>query len=185
MIPIFSNVSYSHAMLSTRLFRSLALNAIFLLSISLAHHMGGGDLQFSPTVIPLFVFSVAILTTRPPRELQGPTLALILVAFQVIGHFTSNVPPAQSTLRMSFSHIFAVVASYVLTRKSENYILNLLAFVQWAFIPRTFRSFVFSFFKGVLIVFGMGTLHSERCGEIFRNRAPPFELGRMRIATPA
>ena len=163
-------------MLGNRVLRSFALNAVFFLSIALAHHLGGGDLAPSPLLAPLFFLSTFLFAIRPPRELDGPFLAFILLLFQVLGHLAFHLPPAQSFVRMSTAHIVAVVISFVATRKFEECFLNLLAFVHWAFIPSTFKRFTFSYqeiFGGFRFICGF---RNELFRSINHTRAPPILL---------
>lgn len=101
----------------------------------IAHLLGGGEITinwFAPFVL---IASGAIFFIKNPREFRGPSLAAVLLVFQVAGHFSFGM--SHSDGRMSIAHVVALFISFHLIRHFEeivfrvgNYFTQRIAFEQ-------------------------------------------------------
>lgn len=156
--------------------RSLLLNVLLFLSLVISHHLGGGSFLLTPSLFLVFALSSALFTFLPVRELEGPLLAAILVAFQLIGHMAAPISHETSAVRMLSSHTIAVVLTYFLTKYLDqvictfDYVLGrlfgFLLFSALAILLRSSKDIIraVSFFKFNTFV------------RLLQGRAPPARL---------
>ena len=90
--------------------RGVSLSSLLTLSMSIAHLLGGGELQIKPTAIFVFLFTSLLLSFISPGKISGSNLGLFLLFFQVLGHFSFT--QSHNDLRMGVSHIIAFMISY-------------------------------------------------------------------------
>jgi hypothetical protein len=99
-------------MLQSKYIRSLTLTCFLFLSVTLFHLLGSGEFGFSPYVGPLFLSAFLIFAHKPLPTFDGPGLALVIVTFQILGHFTVTSGLSQSDSKMLLSHSVASVITY-------------------------------------------------------------------------
>ena len=123
-------------MLQSRHLRSLALTCSLFIGVLIFHHLGGGDIGFTPLLAPLLLGSLLLFTYKPLVAFEGPTLALVIVIFQGLGHFTVASGAMKSDTKMLISHIFAAGFTYFLASR-----LDLLASAYDALVNAIVPSF--------------------------------------------
>ena len=152
-----------------RAIRSTVLASVCTLSMVMAHLIGGGELiitWFAPFV---FISSTAIFFIKNPKEFSGPTLASVLLIFQLVGHASFGM--SHSDGRMSVAHVVALLISYHLVRHFEEivnrvgiYIRPIVAFTPITLVERLSQV----------------SLHTQCCNKSHNglrhlsDRAPPF-----------
>ena len=122
-------------MLTQRLIRSLALTSLFTLSMVFAHIVGGGELTTNVFAPALLLLTSAVIFFKSPKDFSGPTLAAILLCFQLAGHLCFSMP--DSDIRMTMAHAFALLLSFQLVRHFEQLISRLEIYITQ---PITFHS---------------------------------------------
>ena len=131
-----------------RAIRSLALSSVCTLSMVIAHLLGGGELiitWFAPFV---FSSSTAIFFIKNPKEFNGPTLAALLLIFQLVGHLSFGNPKSDD--RMAVAHVIALTLSFQLVRHFESIVSRVGSMFARNFtfkliaIPQIFSQQVFS-----------------------------------------
>ena len=117
-----------------RAIRSVGLASLCTFSMVIAHLLGGGELTvnwFAPLV---FFASAAIFFIKNPKELSGPTLAALLLLFQVVGHSSFGI--SHSDGRMSVAHVVALLLSYQLVRNFEEIVARVGIYITPTIIFR-------------------------------------------------
>ncbi|MEI7541418.1 MAG: hypothetical protein WCJ89_08075 [Actinomycetes bacterium] len=104
-------------MLLNRAIRSIGLASLCTLSMVIAHLLGGGEITINWFAPLVFISSTAIFIIKNPKELSGPTLAALLLIFQLVGHASFGI--SRSDGRMSVAHVVALLISYQLVRHFE------------------------------------------------------------------
>ena len=156
-------------MLLNRAIRSAALASLCTLSMVIAHLLGGGEITinwFAPCVL---VLSAAIFFHKNPKEFSGPTLAALLLIFQLVGHASFGI--SRSDGRMSVAHVVALLISYHLVRHFEEIVNRVGIYIRpiVAFTPITLAERL-----------SQVSLHTQCCNKSHNglrhlsDRAPPF-----------
>ena len=83
----------------------------------IAHLLGGGEITINWFAPLVFFSSAAIFFIKNPKEFSGPTLAALLLIFQLVGHASFGI--SRSDGRMSVAHVVALLISYQLVRHFE------------------------------------------------------------------
>ena len=152
-----------------RAIRSTVLASVCTLSMVMAHLIGGGELiitWFAPFV---FISSTAIFFIKNPKEFSGPTLAAVLLIFQLVGHASFGM--SHSDGRMSVAHVVALLISYHLVRHFEEIVNRVGIYIRpiVAFTPLT-----------LVEILSQVSLHTQCCNKSHNglrhlsDRAPPF-----------
>lgn len=117
-------------MIQASFFRSLILNSFIFLSVIASHHLAGGDIGESSSILILFLISVLIFWKKPLVEFDGPALASVLIIFQLVGHLVMEQGTEVSSTQMLLGHSIAVVLTYrfahYLDYLAQNYLQLLL-----------------------------------------------------------
>ena len=156
-------------MLLNRAIRSGALASLCTLSMVIAHLLGGGEITinwFAPCVL---VLSAAIFFHKNPKEFSGPTLAALLLIFQLVGHASFGI--SRSDGRMSLAHVVALLISYHLVRHFEEIVNRVGIYIRptVAFTPIT-----------LVERLSQDSFHTQCCNKSHNglrhlsNRAPPL-----------
>ena len=156
-------------MVLNRAIRSTGLASLCTLSMVIAHLLGGGEITINWFAPLVFFSSAAIFFIKNPKEFSGPTLAALLLIFQLVGHASFGI--SRSDGRMSVAHVVALLISYHLVRHFEEIVNRVGIYIRptVAFTPITLveRSSQDSF-------------HTQCCNKshngkrYLSNRAPPL-----------
>jgi hypothetical protein len=154
--------------------KTLFLNSLLFVSLIASHHIGGGSFEITQGFIFLMVASTLFFWAKPPRDFQGPWVAAILVIFQGIGHWVLPINSEISEVRMTFSHLAAVVGTYFLAKYFDHIYYFLLQAITALFGIQLFEKTVY----GAQIA-SISPAHSSNsiANELFEialGRAPPF-----------
>ena len=63
----------------------------------------------------------AITPSKPLKTFEGPALAAILLASQLLGHIFMNSNPSESNFKMFISHILAFGLTYQFANKLDDF----------------------------------------------------------------
>jgi len=96
--------------------RAFTLTFFLFMGVLIFHHLGGGKFEFTPLIFPILIGSVIYFRIRPIEFFSGPDLALAIVLFQALGHFTISSGTHQNSVAMGFSHLIASFATYQLAK---------------------------------------------------------------------
>ena len=103
-----------------QLIRRAAVGALLGYSVLLAHAIGGAGPTF-PLILLAAMFTAFAL--HDGLEIGGPKLAIFLLAFQIIGHFT--MPDGGNGARMQYSHLLAAFITYQILTKFDRAVIAL------------------------------------------------------------
>jgi hypothetical protein len=161
-------------MLQSRHLRSLALTCSLFIGVLIFHHLGGGDIGFTPLLAPLLLGSLLFFSYKPLVAFEGPGLALVIVLFQGLGHFTVASGAMKSDTKMLISHIFAAGITYFLARR-----LDLVASAYDAIINAIvplLTSWVLSAPQALNLLIGSSPVEQikNEFKYLILGRAPPF-----------
>lgn len=96
--------------------RAFTLTFFLFSGVLIFHHLGGGTVNFSPLIFPMLIGSVIYFRIRPIEFFSGPDLALAIVIFQALGHFTISTESHQNSVAMALSHLTASFITYQLAK---------------------------------------------------------------------
>jgi hypothetical protein len=96
--------------------RAFTLTFFLFAGVLIFHHLGGGTVNFSPLIFPILIGSVIYFRIRPIEFFSGPDLALAIVIFQALGHFTISTESHQNSAAMALSHLIASFITYQLAK---------------------------------------------------------------------
>jgi hypothetical protein len=96
--------------------RSLVLTIFLFAGVLIFHHLGGGGFEFTPAFALLFIASILYFRVKPIEVFYGPDLALAIVIFQSLGHFTISTESHQNSAAMALSHLIASFITYQLAK---------------------------------------------------------------------
>lgn len=156
-------------MLLNRAIRSTGLASLCTLSMVIAHLLGGGEITINWFAPLVFFSSAAIFFIKNPKEFSGPTLAALLLIFQLVGHASFGM--SHSDGRMSVAHVVALLISYHLVRHFEEIVNRVGIYIRpiVAFTPLT-----------LVEILSQVSLHTQCCNKSHNglrhlsDRAPPF-----------
>ena len=123
--------------------RSVLLSTLLFFSLAISHHLGGGAFVLTLPTILILIISAIIFWIKPIKEFEGPALASLLIAFQLIGHIFSPVSSNPSELRMIFSHVIAVFATYALAKNFDAVVIVFENVIAYLFGSALFSSKIF------------------------------------------
>ena len=107
---------------------------LFLAGI-LAHTLSGGSLVESNRLLTFSaLIALCIFLTRN-LILEGPQLALLVLALQSMGHFALGGADKSGDLRMTFAHLFAGLLSYKTVGHVDRFWEFLARIVEFLHIP--------------------------------------------------
>ena len=152
-----------------RAIRSTVLASVCTLSMVMAHLLGGGEITINWFAPLVFFSSAAIFFIKNPKEFSGPTLAALLLIFQLFGHASFGI--SRSDGRMSVAHVMALLISYHLVRHFEEIVDRVGIYIRPTFT-----------FTHITLVqrLSQDCFHTQCCNKSHNrlrhlsDRAPPF-----------
>jgi hypothetical protein len=138
----------------------------------LAHTLSGGEVIGLNRFILLTGLISAILFLVRNVSLEGPQLALVILALQSAGHFLLGGADKTSDLRMSIAHLIAGTLSYRAVTHFDRFWELITELAQRLYIP----SFIFLTFHtplSISIWVERNTVHSLEFFSIIKYRGPP------------
>jgi len=155
-------------------FRSLVLTNILFLGVALSHHLAGGQIQDISMLYLLLIATFLFFWKKPLKNFEGPSLAAILIIFQLLGHILMQQNADNSDSRMFFSHTFSILLTYSFARKIDELAHHVLLLIKEVFIPKIFISlWILDFAQRInnpLFFFFYSDFHIKSTN----GRAPPF-----------
>ena len=161
-------------MLSSAGFRSLILTNILFLSVTLSHHLAGGEIQNFKMLYLLLIATFLFFWKKPLMNFEGPSLAAILIIFQLLGHILMQQNTANSDSRMFFSHTFSILLTYSFARKIDELAQKLFLLIKDVFIPKTIKSFSIRDLDQKISLPQIFAFYSDFHIKSTKGRAPPF-----------
>ena len=159
-------------MIQASLFRSLILNAFLFISTVSSHHLAGGSIGRLNSITLLFTISIMIFWKKPLKTFEGPALAAILLASQLLGHIFMNSNPSESNFKMFISHILAFGLTYQFANKLDNLAQSWSEIIRHKLTP--FQVLVFSTPLKSKRIYKLNYFrNSEFVASNKRERAPP------------
>ena len=153
--------------------RACILTSFLFMGVLIFHHIGGGEIRFTPLVIPVLLSSIIYFRFKPIEIFDGPSLALAIVLFQALGHFTITSGAHQNNASMGISHIIASVLTYQFAKHFDaatDACDRLLAYLY----PKAPILFLISIFFGNLREFPRFKIElSNFLRDGLKERAPP------------
>ena len=122
--------------------RAFTLTFFLFMGVLIFHHLGGGSFEFTPLIFPMLVGSVIYFRIRPIEFFSGPDLALAILLFQALGHFTISSGTHQNNVAMGFSHLIASFATYQLAKHFDTAADACDRLIQFLF-PKLPAKFIF------------------------------------------
>ena len=161
-------------MLSSAGFRSLILTNILFLSVTLSHHLAGGQIQNFRMLYLLLIATFLFFWKKPLKNFEGPSLAAILIIFQLLGHILMQQNTDNSNSQMVFSHTFSILLTYSFARKVDELAQKLFLLIKDVFIPKALRSFSIRDLGQRISHSQIFTFYSDFQLQSIQGRAPPF-----------
>jgi len=155
-------------------FRSLILTNILFLSVTLSHHLAGGQIQEFKMLYLLLIATFLFFWKKPIKNFEGPSLAAILIIFQLLGHILMQQNTANSDSRMIFSHTFSILLTYSFAKKIDELAQHVYLLIRDIFIPRIIRLFSISYLGQRIIHNQDFSFYSNFHIQSIQVRAPPF-----------
>ena len=99
-----------------RIVSSAVTSSALFLSMGIAHSLGGAIPSASPSSFIIWAVGFLLLQKVDLHKIPNSALAALVLLFQMLGHFSLSSSSSASTIRMSFSHIFCGLLSFVVIR---------------------------------------------------------------------
>ena len=157
-----------------RIVRSAITSTLLFLSMGLAHNFGGAIPTLTIWSLVLWVATFVILSMVRLDSISDPALAALVLLFQTLGHVVISSESAPSDLRMSTSHLFAGLITFLAIRFGCSTI-DVLERELCKFLPVLFQQISVAFRAAKLLVSSLSVEYkldfSRRANQL---RAPPW-----------
>jgi len=126
-----------------RIASSAVTSSALFLSMGIAHILGGAIPSASPSSFIIWAMGFLLLQKVDLHKIPNSALATLVLLFQMLGHFSFSSSSSASNIRMSFSHLFCGLFSFIAIRFELN-ALSALEKGLALFLTRTLKTIVIS-----------------------------------------